>query len=104
MSADGVDPDELGESVERPIVRLFTEYGGDHLHWFAIGLATSMAARFLSLVPPLVLGVALDAVFYSKRAYTLPHLPDAWVPTTRTPNRLNHRTSDLFRATAPSTG
>ncbi|GKZ13619.1 ABC transporter ATP-binding protein [Haladaptatus sp. T7] len=83
MSADEVDPDELGESVERPMVRLFTEYGGDHLHWFAIGLATSMAARFLSLVPPLVLGVALDAVFYSKRAYTLPLLPDAWIPTTR---------------------
>ncbi|WP_423745282.1 ABC transporter ATP-binding protein (plasmid) [Haladaptatus sp. SPP-AMP-3] len=83
MSADEVDPDELGESVERPMVRLFTEYGGDHLHWFAIGLVTSMAARFLSLVPPLVLGVALDAVFYSKRAYTLPLLPDAWIPTTR---------------------
>jgi ATP-binding cassette subfamily B protein len=83
MSADEVDPEELGESVERPMVRLFTEYGGDNLHWFVIGLVTSMAARSLSLVPPLVLGVALDAVFYSKRAYTLPLLPEAWIPTTR---------------------
>ncbi|MFH5798382.1 ABC transporter ATP-binding protein [Haladaptatus sp. CMAA 1911] len=83
MSADEVDPEELGESVERPMLRLFTEYGGDHLHWFVIGLVTSMGTRFLSLVPPLVLGVALDAVFYSTRPYELPLLPDAWIPTTQ---------------------
>ncbi len=83
MSADEVDQEELGESVERPMLRLFTEYGGDHFHWFVIGLVTSMGTRFLSLVPPLVLGVALDAVFYSTRAYELPLLPDAWIPTTQ---------------------
>jgi ATP-binding cassette, subfamily B, bacterial len=83
MSADEVDPEELGESVKRPMLRLFTEYGGDHSHWFVIGLVTSMGTRFLSLVPPLVLGVALDAVFYDTRAYELPLLPDAWIPTTQ---------------------
>ncbi|WP_458206370.1 ABC transporter ATP-binding protein [Haladaptatus sp. NG-SE-30] len=82
MSDDEVDPDELGESVERPMYRLFTEYGDDHLHWFIIGVLTSLTARFLALVPPVVLGVALDSVFESKRAYELPLVPSAWVPAT----------------------
>ncbi|WP_233274733.1 ABC transporter ATP-binding protein [Haladaptatus cibarius] len=80
MSDDEVDPNELGESVERPMFRLFTEYGDDHIHWFIIGLLTSISARFLALVPPVVLGVALDAVFYEEKAYSLPLLPEAWIP------------------------
>ncbi|WP_231183760.1 ABC transporter ATP-binding protein [Haladaptatus sp. DYF46] len=83
MSADEVDPEELGESVERPMLRLFTEYGGDHLHWFVIGLVTSMGTRFLSLVPPIVLGVAVDSVFHGSRAYSLLFVPESWIPTTQ---------------------
>ncbi|SIR03451.1 ATP-binding cassette, subfamily B [Haladaptatus litoreus] len=82
MSDNEVDPDELGESVERPMFRLFTEYGDDHIHWFIIGLLTSISARFLALVPPVVLGVALDAVFDDKRPFSLPLLPETWIPPT----------------------
>ncbi|GAA0201230.1 hypothetical protein GCM10009000_014240 [Halobacterium noricense] len=82
MADDEVDPDELGESVERPMFRLFAEYGDDHLRWFIVGILTSISARFLALVPPVVLGVALDAVFYGEKAYSLPLLPEAWIPQT----------------------
>ncbi len=82
MSDGEVDPEELGEGVERPMYRLFTEYGRDHYHWFALELLTSMATRFLALVPPVVLGVALDAVFEDKQPYSLPLVPDAWIPET----------------------
>ncbi len=83
MSADEVDPEELGEEVERPMYRLFTEYGGDHYHWFVIGLVTSLLSRLLSLVPPLVLGVAIDAVFRGTDAYDLYFVPQSWIPTTQ---------------------
>ncbi|WP_435153253.1 ABC transporter ATP-binding protein [Haladaptatus sp. DFWS20] len=82
MSDDEVDPDELGKSVERPMYRLFTEYGDDHLHWFIIGVLTSMCARFLALVPPVILGVALDSVFNNNRGYELPLVPATWIPET----------------------
>ncbi|WP_266076512.1 ABC transporter ATP-binding protein [Haladaptatus caseinilyticus] len=82
MSDDGVDPDELGETVERPMFRLFTEYGDDHLHWFVIGVLTSLSARFLALIPPVVLGVALDSIFDDTRPFSLPLVPNAWIPET----------------------
>ncbi|WP_440008784.1 ABC transporter ATP-binding protein [Halomicrococcus sp. SG-WS-1] len=78
---DEVDPGKWGGNVDRPMLRLFTEYGRDHWAWFAVGLLTSTAARFLALVPPVVLGVAIDAVFYDNRPYSLPGVPDAWLPT-----------------------
>ncbi len=86
MSADEVDPEKLGEEVERPMVRLFTEYGEDDYHWFIVGLTTSLLSRLLSLVPPLVLGVAIDSVFaesFNSNAYSLYFVPQSWIPTTR---------------------
>jgi len=67
-------------AVSRPLLRLFLEYGEGSRRWFALGVGSSMLARFLSLVPPIVLGVAIDALFRGDRAYDLPFVPDAWLP------------------------
>ncbi|MFC4988002.1 ABC transporter ATP-binding protein [Saliphagus infecundisoli] len=88
MSTDA-DPDstllnEHREDVSRPIVRLFTEYGRDDLHWFVVGVLASTMARFLGLVPPIILGAAIDAIFNDSAAYTLPVIPNAWIPATET--------------------
>ena len=72
--------DGYRERVEWPLVRLFLEYGEGSRRWFALGVVTSMLARFLSLVPPIVLGVAIDALFRGDQAYDLPFVPDAWLP------------------------
>ncbi|GAB3687494.1 ABC transporter ATP-binding protein [Salinarchaeum chitinilyticum] len=68
------------DQVDRPLSRLFKEYGVPELRWFSIGMVANVIARSASLLPPLVLGVAIDAVFVGDSQYTLPLLPQAWVP------------------------
>ena len=73
--------EEYREAVEWPLLRLFVEYGEGNRRWFALGVATSMLARFLSLVPPIVLGVAIDALFRGTEPFTFPFVPADWLPT-----------------------
>ena len=72
------------DRVERPLTRLFRVYGIPEIEWFTVGMAANVVARVASLLPPLVLGVAIDAVFIGEQEFTLPLLPDAWVPATQT--------------------
>jgi ATP-binding cassette subfamily B protein len=73
--------DEHRDDVEWPLLRLFLEYGEGSRRWFALGLVTSTMARFLSIVPAIVLGAAVDALFRGTEAYSLPFVPAAWLPT-----------------------
>jgi ATP-binding cassette subfamily B protein len=65
------------------MARLFAQYGRPEWSLLALAVMTSLAGRTVALVPPLVLGVAIDAVFVGNTAYTLPLVPAAWLPTTR---------------------
>ncbi|QLD89218.1 ABC transporter ATP-binding protein [Natronomonas salina] len=69
------------DRVDRPLSRLFREYGLREIEWFTLGMVANVTARVASLLPPLVLGVAIDAVFVGESDYTLPLVPDAWLPT-----------------------
>ena len=69
------------DRVDRPLWRLFREYGAAEAHWLVIGMAANVVARVAGLLPPVVLGVAIDAVFTGDGPYTLPVVPDAWLPT-----------------------
>jgi ATP-binding cassette subfamily B protein len=83
MSTDSVDPavlEDYREAVERPLWQLFQRYGRGSRRWFAVGILASTGARFLSLVPPVLLGVAIDAVFRSDQPFVLPYVPRAWLP------------------------
>ncbi|QSW99903.1 ABC transporter ATP-binding protein [Haloterrigena alkaliphila] len=73
--------DAYREDVERPLSRLFREYGPDRLGWFTAGMVANFVARMASLVPPLLLGVAIDAIFANDGSFELPLVPDAWLPT-----------------------
>ncbi|WP_058826015.1 ABC transporter ATP-binding protein [Haloferax sp. Q22] len=64
------------------MVRLFAEYGRENLAWFVVGLLASVLGRLVAIVPALVLGVAIDAVFFRNTAYALPLVPSSWLPTT----------------------
>ncbi|MFC7202695.1 ABC transporter ATP-binding protein [Haloferax namakaokahaiae] len=66
------------------MVRLFSEYGGENLPWFVVGLTASVLGRLVAVVPALVLGVAIDAVFFQNTAYRLPLVPEAFIPDTVT--------------------
>ncbi|MDS0222770.1 ABC transporter ATP-binding protein/permease [Haloarcula sp. S1AR25-5A] len=68
------------EQVSRPLLRLFRTYGTGEARWLALGLVASVLAYGTVLVTPLVLGTTIDAVFTSESAYTLPLVPDGWLP------------------------
>ncbi|WP_049914622.1 ABC transporter ATP-binding protein [Haloterrigena salina] len=70
------------DAVEWPLVRLFVRFSRERRHWFSIGLLAGLFERTASLVPPFVLGVAIDAVFNQTTGYDLPLVPDGIVPST----------------------
>jgi ATP-binding cassette subfamily B protein len=75
--------EEQRARVDEPMRRLFGTYGRDNWIPLVVGLTASLLAHTLSLVPPLVLGLAVDAVFLDTRPFALPLVPDAWIPAGR---------------------
>ncbi len=71
-------------SIENPMRRLVGAYGRPY--WFAVssGIGASLIARLLDLIPPVLLGIAIDAIFFQTEPYTLPFVPDAWIPAGQT--------------------
>ena len=75
------DPFEAQRAnAEDPMWRLFGEYGRPNWPQFAVGVLASVTARLLDLIPPIMLGVAIDAVFRDEKAFSLWLVPDAWLP------------------------
>jgi ATP-binding cassette subfamily B protein len=84
--AEGSEPSDPFEvqrqRVERPIRRLFAEYGRRHAGVLAVGQVAGVGARTMELAPPLLLGIAVDTVLLGSRPFGLPLVPTAWLPTT----------------------
>jgi len=77
--------EEQRERVDAPMRRLFDEYGRANAVPLLVGLVASLAAHSLALVPPYVLGVAVDALFATDpEPYVLPLIPRAWIPEAQT--------------------
>lgn len=73
--------DRYRAQVDRPLVRLFSTYGQPRRRWLTIGLLANLLAQAASLLPPVVLGTAIDALFSpSGTPYSLPLVPQAWIP------------------------
>ena len=86
MDASAVDDDEdpfeaQRETTRNSMRRLFGRYGRRNIGAFLIGLIASVAARVLDLLPPVILGVAIDAIFRQDVSYiqAVPIIPDAWL-------------------------
>jgi len=76
IEAEDDDPfEEQRENTENPMKRLFLEYGSDNKLAFVVGLLSSIVARLLDLLPPVLLGVAIDATFRGSRPFKLGPVP-----------------------------
>jgi len=88
MMVSPVDEDDpfekQRERAENPMRRLFDEYGRENAVAFAVGVASSVVARLLDLLPPVLLAVAVDSIFFDERPFSLWLVPDAWLPTAQT--------------------
>jgi ATP-binding cassette subfamily B protein len=73
--------DQYRERVDHPIRRLFREYGLPEWPYLVAGMTANVVARVASLLPPLVLGAAIDSVFTGDAPFQLPVVPNAWLPT-----------------------
>ena len=83
------DPfEEQRDKIENPMKRLFLVYGRDYVFPVTVGILASIFARLLDLLPPLMLGIAIDAVFREDAVFSeqipLVLLPEAWLPATQT--------------------
>ena len=77
---DDEDPfEEQRDNADDPMRRLFGVYGRPNLKPMVVGIVASVAARLLDLLPPIVLGVAIDAVFRDE-PFSLWLVPEAWIP------------------------
>ncbi|SHG52107.1 ABC transporter ATP-binding protein [Halobaculum gomorrense] len=80
--SDEDDPfEDIREKTDNPMKRLFSEYGTANARFFGLGFFGSVAARLLDLLPPLLLGLAIDAIFRNDRPFTLPLVPQGLLPT-----------------------
>ncbi|WP_096390375.1 ABC transporter ATP-binding protein [Halopenitus persicus] len=90
------DPfEDQREAVENPMKRLFREYGWTYRRHVIVGILASVVARLADLLPPLMLGIAVDTIFVTagqREAGEVPPfaeqiplviLPEAWLPTTQ---------------------
>ena len=87
MTEFGLDGDddpfeEQRANADDPMRRLFEEYGRPNGVQFAVGVVASVAARLLDLLPPVLLGLAIDAVFRDDKAFAPWLVPEAWIPAT----------------------
>jgi ATP-binding cassette subfamily B protein len=80
MSAEESVFDRYRADVERPMRRLFAAYGEPRYGWFALGVVANLLAQFATLLPPVVLGAAVNEL--TGDGYGLPLVPGAWLPTT----------------------
>ena len=85
---DEDDPfEDQRDAVDNPMGRLFRGYGRDYLPQAVVGIVASVCARILDLLPPIMLGVAIDAVFLETVDYAeafpvasgliAPYVPDS---------------------------
>jgi ATP-binding cassette subfamily B protein len=77
---------------------LYTEYGVAR-RYAALGAVATVLGRLFGLIPAFVIGLAVDAIFLAERPYTLPFLPQGFVPETDV-GRLYFSIAILLGATA----
>ena len=79
--SDEDDPfEDIREKTDDPMRRLFSEYGVPNARFFGLGFFGSVAARILDLLPPLLLGLAIDAIFRQDAPFDLPVVPASYIP------------------------
>ncbi len=86
LSASEDDPfEEQREQVSNAMLRLFTRYGDENRSQFLVGVVSSILARILDLVPPVMLGYAIDTVLNQTGPF-LGFLPgsETFVPSDQT--------------------
>ncbi|WP_232700707.1 ABC transporter ATP-binding protein [Halobacterium wangiae] len=77
MSEREADPGSRSGNV---VWQLYTDYADGSRRYAVIGTVATLVGRAMGLVPALVIGLAVDAIFLAERPYALPFVPAGLVP------------------------
>lgn len=69
---------------QNPVLRLLSTYARPHLPHFIVATLSMLTARLLWFFPPIVIGVAFDAIFIGNDPYKLPLIPADIIPSGQT--------------------
>lgn len=72
----------MEDRSSHPVVRLVRSYAGPYTGRYLAGFGSLLLARIPQRATPLVLGVAIDALLIGQSTYSLPFVPNTWIPTT----------------------
>lgn len=85
---DTVDTTDTSDATrtdrQNPIARLLTTYARPYAGRIVAGVFALLIARVLWSLPPVILGVAVDAALTDETAYRLAGVPAEWVPDSNT--------------------
>jgi len=72
---------DVPEHVDNPLWLLVRRYARPYTGRYAVAVLGTLLAQIPQRLPALVVGVALDAILLSNTPYTLPGVPQGWIPT-----------------------
>src|SRR6056297_333703 len=78
------EPSTLTPTEGGSMWRLYAAYGRENAGHAVLGTVMALFARATGLLPALLLGLAIDAVLLGTRPFSLPLVPEPWIPATVT--------------------
>ena len=78
--SDAVSESDTERESARSMWRLYGEYGRPNAFYAIVGVVGTTLARLAGLVPAVVIGLTIDAVFLDQRPFRLPFVPSEWIP------------------------
>ena len=67
-------------SFSNPMLRLLSLYGVSNIRSFLVGFLANLFARLSDLVPPFLLGVAIDSIILQDKPFSIPFLSNSTLP------------------------
>ncbi len=72
--------EEFATDKDHAMWEILRDYGRKRWGWFVVGGIAGLISRALELIPPLLLAIAIDSLFFDEEPFALPGLPAAWIP------------------------
>ncbi|MCH2453405.1 MAG: ABC transporter ATP-binding protein/permease [Halobacteriales archaeon] len=77
---DDIDSTILSSNFSNPMLRLLSFYGASNIRNFLVGFLANLFARISDLVPPFLLGVAIDSIILRDKPFLIPFLSESSLP------------------------
>ncbi|HKJ57955.1 MAG TPA: ABC transporter transmembrane domain-containing protein, partial [Halobacteriales archaeon] len=81
MTIESSPPTQPAAAPSHAMWHVYAEFGRERVPEAAAGIVATLVGRFVGLLPPFVLGLAIDAVLLADRPFGLPGVPGGWLPT-----------------------